>query len=248
MVRETWGGGTCMGLGLSHKPPTEEAVDRRIRRQIHMAKRKRRSVASNFVETPQGIFTVDGMWFATTREAVERYAGEVLKHEPLERLLERASVWLRSPETLAVWLLPIFMLMIDPLPAALAAATTYVAWKTLGPSAISRWLERVLEIIELVWLQGAYYVGILSYFAALEQYAAVWTGLAGFIVIRWGLLSRITSPLVKLLQRSLYELPVPDQILRGFIIRTAMAHRLSLPQLDRIEKQIADTLISKNGR
>lgn len=202
----------------------------------------------NFVETPQGIFTADGVWFATTREAVERYAGEVLKHESLEKLIERAGVWLRSPETLAVWLLPVFMLAIDPLPAGLATATTYIAWKTLGPSAISRWLERTLKVLDLVWLQGAFYVGILSYYAALGQYAAVWTGLAGFIIIRWGLLSRITLPFVRPMQRSLYELPVPDQILRGFIIRTAMAHRLSLPQLDRMEKQIADTLTRKNGR
>lgn len=213
-----------------------------------MAKRQLSTPASNFVETPQGIFTADGVWFATTRGSVERYAREVLDHESLERLIERAGVWLRSPETISVWMLPVFMLMIDPLPASLAGVTTYIGWKTLGPSAISRWFERVLRVLELVWLQGAYYVGILSYFAALEHYAAVWTGLAGFIVIRWGLLSRITFPIIKPMQRTLYELPVPDQVLRGFIIRTAMAHRLSLPQLDRMEKQITDTLISKNGR
>ncbi len=215
---------------------------------VRMARRHLTTPSSNFVETPQGIFTAAGVWFATTRQAVERFAGEVLKHEPLERLIERAGVWLRSPETLAAWLLPLFMLRMDPVPAAFAAAMVYVAWKTLAPSAVSRWLERVLAVLDLVWLQGAFYVGMLSYFAAIEVYAAVWTGLAGFIVIRWGLLSRITRPLVKPMQRALYELPVPDQILRGFIIRTAMAHRLSLPHLDRIEKQIADTLTRKNGR
>ncbi len=213
-----------------------------------MLNRKPHMPAANFVETPQGIFTADGIWFATTRDAVERYAGEVLEREPLEKLIERSGVWIRSPETLAVWLLPVFMLAIEPLPAALATGTTYAAWKTLGPSATSIWLERVLRVLDAVWLQGAYYVGILSYFAAVEQFGAVWTGLAGFIIIRWGLLARITLPIIKPMQRTLYELPVPDQILRGFIIRTAMAHRLSLPELDRMEKQIADTLISKNGR
>ena len=214
-----------------------------------MAKRPIRSTStSQFVETPQGIFTPDGVWFATTREAVERYAGTVLEHESLEALIDRSHVWLRSPETLSLWLLPLFMLLIDPLPAALAAATVYVAWKTLGPSAVSRWLARVLAVLDLVWLQGAYYVGILSYFAAAGEFAAVWTGLAGFIVIRWGLLGRLANPVVKPMQRSLYRLPIPDQVLRGFIIRTALAHRLSLPELDRMERQIADTLIKKNGR
>lgn len=215
---------------------------------LYMVRRDPDTPTSRILETPQGIFTASGVWFATTREAVERYAGGVLEHESLERLIERADVWLRSPETITVWLLPIFMLVIDPLPAALAATTVYVAWKVLGPSAVSRWFERVLAAGDLVWLQGAYYVGILSYFAASGQYAAVWVGLAGFIVVRWGLLSRAAVPLVKPMQRSLYDLPIPDQILRGFIIRTAMAHRLSLPQLHRIEKQIAETLFRKDKR
>lgn len=213
-----------------------------------MVGRDRGTTDTTFVETPQGIFTAAGVWFATTREAVERYAGEVLQHESLERLIARASVWIRSPETLTVWLLPVFMLLIEPVPSSLAAATVFVAWKTLGPSAVSRWVERVFAVLDLVWLQGAYYVGILSYFAALGQYAAVWTGLAGFIVVRWGLLGRVTRPLVKPMQRSLYVLPVPDQILRGFIIRTAMAQRISLPELDRMERQIAEAFVKKERR
>jgi hypothetical protein len=36
-------------------------------------------------------------------------------------------------------------------------------------------------------------------------------------------------------------MPVPDQVLRAFIIRAAMAHRIALPQLDRMEGQISDT-------
>jgi hypothetical protein len=200
-----------------------------------------RTADSVFVETPQGIFTASGVWFATTRDALETYASEVLAYEPIEQLIERAGVWLRSPETLAVWLLPLIMLSIPPWPAALSVITGYIAWKTLGPSAVSRAVERVFSIMDRVWLQGAYYVGILSYFAAINQFALVWTGLVGFIVIRWGLLSRIVQPLVLLMQGSLYDMPVPDQVLRAFIIRAAMAHRVSLPQLDRMERQISDT-------
>ena len=205
-----------------------------------------RTADSAFVETPQGIFTAAGVWFATTRDALEAYASEVLAHEPIETLIERAGVWLRSPETLAVWLLPLIMLALPPLPAALSVITGYMAWKTLSPSAVSRAVERVFSIMDRVWLQGAYYVGILSYFAAVGQYVVVWTGLVGFIIIRWGLLSKIVQPVVLLMQRPLYHMPVPDQVLRAFIIRAAMAHRISLPQLDRLERQISDTFRRRN--
>jgi len=196
---------------------------------------------SAFVETPHGIFTASGVWFATTRDALETYASEVLDHESIEKLIERAEVWLRSPETLAVWLLPLLMLVVGPLPAALAVVTIYVAWKTLGPSAVSRVLERVFRVLDPVWLQGAYYVGILSYFAALGQYTALWTGVAGFVLLRWGLLSKIVQTVVLLIQRSLYRMPIPDQVLRAFIIRAAVAHRISLPQLDHMERHISET-------
>ena len=226
VARETRGMGACKCAGIKFEGMGTSNI---------------RTADSVFVETPQGIFTASGVWFATTRDALETYASEVLAHEPIEQLIERAGVWLRSPETLAVWLLPLIMLSIPPWPAALSVITGYIAWKTLGPSAVSRAVERVFSIMDRVWLQGAYYVGILSYFAAINQFALVWTGLVGFVVIRWGLLSRIVQPLVLLMQGSLYDMPVPDQVLRAFIIRAAMAHRVSLPHLDRMERQISDT-------
>lgn len=195
---------------------------------------------ASFVNTPRGIFTAAGVWIRATEEEIDRYAGSVLEHEPLERLVERTEVWLRSPQSLTVWALPLFMLAAAPLPAALAALTVFVGWKSLGPSLVNRPTERVLEVLDLVWLQGAYYVGILSYFAAIEQFAAVWTGLAGFILVRWGIVEKLTELPVRLIWSTLYALPVPDQVLRGFIIRAAMKHGVSLPQLDALERRVID--------
>lgn len=195
---------------------------------------------ASFVDTPQGIFTAAGVWFRTTKDELERYAGPVFEHESIERLIERSEVWLRSPQTAAVWGLPLFMLGIQPLPAALAALTIYVGWRSLSPSLVNRPLERVFELLDPVWLQGAFYVGILSYFAAVEQFGAVWTGLGGFILLRWGIVEKITDLMVRLIWSTLYAMPVNDQILRGFIIRAAMKYRVSLPQLDVLEKRVIE--------
>lgn len=195
---------------------------------------------TSFVDTPQGIFTAAGVWFRATAEELERYAGPVFEHESIERLIERSEVWLRSPQALAVWLFPVFLAVIQPVPAALAALTVYVGWKSLSPSLVNRPLERAFELLDPVWLQGLYYVGILSYFAAFDQFAAVWIGLAGFILLRWGIVERVTDFLVRVIWSTLYAMPINDQILRGFIIRAAMKYRVSLPQLDVLERRVIE--------
>lgn len=195
---------------------------------------------TSYVDTPQGIFTAAGVWFRTTRKELEHYAGPVFEHESIERLIERSEVWLRSPQSLAVWLLPVFLWLIEPVPAGLATLTVYVGWKTLGPSLVNRTLGRVFEMLDPVWLQGAYYVGVLSYLAALGQIPDVWMGLAGFILLRWGIVERVTDLLVRIIWSTLYAMPINDQILRGFIIRAAMKYRVSLPQLDTLERRIIE--------
>ena len=194
----------------------------------------------SYVDTPQGIFTAAGNWFRARKDALEAYAGPVLEHESLERLLGRTEVWLRSPETIVLWALPIFMIVIEPLPAILAAVTIYIGWKGLGPSLVSLGIGRVLDLLDRVWLQGAYYVGILSYLASLEMYVAVLVGLIGFVFLRWGLVGKVVGPVVRVIWATLYELPIADQILRGFIMRTAMKHRVALPQLEKLERQILE--------
>ncbi len=203
---------------------------------------------TQFVDTPKGIFTASGVWFRTTEALLRQYAGGVFAREPLGKLLTDAEVWLRSPQALTLWLLPMFLFLIPPLPAAAAALVVYVAWKSLGPSFVGRTLTRLFRLLDLVLLQALFYVFMLSALAAQQQYMAVWVGLGGFILLRWGLVRWATLPLVRLLWTSLYRLPVPDQVLRALILRAAMKHGVALPELDRIERQILDTLRRPDGR
>ncbi|MEX0822322.1 MAG: hypothetical protein WD021_09275 [Rhodothermales bacterium] len=205
-----------------------------------MTDRDRYINSSTYVDTPKGIFTAAGVWFRTTESELEKYAGEVLEHESIERLIERSEVWLRSPQTFTVWLFPVFLAAIDPLPAALAALTVFVGWRSLGPSLVSRVLQRVLSVLDLVWLQGLYYVAVLSYMASAGRFVAVWAGLAGFILVRWGVVERVTELIVRLIWGTMYKMPVADHILRAFIIRAAMKYSVSLPQLDVLERRIVE--------
>lgn len=198
--------------------------------------------SAEYVDTPRGIFTAAGVWFHTREASLRRWAGDVLAREPLPALLAQAERWLRSPQTLALWVLPASLFVLMPLPAALAAFVVYVGWAVLGPAFVSRALGGLLRVLDLVLVQALYYVFMLSVLAAQERFAALAVGLAGFVLLRWGAVAWATRPLTAPLQRTLYRLPVPDRVLRALIVRAALAHRVTLPEFERIEKEILDNL------
>ncbi len=200
------------------------------------------SAETTFVDTPEGIFTASGVWFRTREASLHAYAGLVFDREPLTRLLTQAELWLRSPLTLTLWLLPLLLFVITPLQAALAALVIYIGWESLGPSFVSRSVVQVFRVLDLVLLQALYYVLAMSVLAAQQQFAMLWVGLGGFIVLRWGLVRMATQPVIKRIWATLYRMPVPDQVLRSFIIRAALKYRVSLPELDRMEQEILENL------
>ncbi len=203
------------------------------------------SAETTFVDTPEGIYTASGVWFRTREDSLYAYAGPVFDREPLARLFMQAEVWLRSPMTLALWLLPLLLFMLSPLQAALAVLVVYVGWESLGPSFVSRTVSGVFRVLDLVLLQALYFVLTLSILAAQEQLAALGVGLGGFILLRWSLVRMVTQPVVKRIWATLYKMPVPDQVLRSFIIRAALKYHVSLPELDRIEQEILENLKRK---
>ena len=213
-----------------------------------MKKRPLREGQGTYVDTPRGIFTAAGVWFHVTEAGLHRYAGDVLRHEPVPRLLALAVRWLRTPQVLTLWLLPLFLWRFPPLAAALGGLVVYVGWRVVGPGFVSWHAARLLRFFDLVLAQALYYVFMLSMLSAQGRLTAVWVGLGGFVLLRWGLVARLTAPLVRRLCASLYALPVPDQVLRALIVRAALRHRVALPEVDAIERQILDNWTKKPRR
>ena len=195
-----------------------------------------------YVDTPQGIYTDALIWFRTREAWLEEYAGAVLEHRPIDKLLYDAAVWLRSPQVLALWLLPVLLIIVDPLRAGVATLVVYLAWQLLGPALVVRRLVPLFSILELTIIQALVYVGILSWLASADQFAAVGVGLAGFVLLRWGVLPLVLRPLTKILRRPLYRLPVPDHVLRTMIVRAALQYRVTLADFAPIEDQIVQHL------
>lgn len=192
-----------------------------------------------YVSTPQGLFTASGVWFQATEEALRDYAGPVLAHVSLAELVKRAGRWLRSPTTLAAWVLPPLLALLPPAWAVGAALVLFCGWTLLCPSLVSRRAARVAGWLERPWVQGLFYVFVLSVLAAQNQITAVIVGLAGFLMLRWGLLRRLLRWPLRAALRRLYALPPEDQVLRAFILRAGLRHNVALPQLERIREQVA---------
>ena len=196
------------------------------------------SSALPYVDTPCGIMTAGGRWYHVTEEEVRDYAGEVLDHVSLEQLLRWADVWVESAETIVLWTLPP-MLWWLPLNWAVAGALLlYVGWSLASPALPSLLAVRGVAALDHVIAQSVYYVVTMSAIAAAGLHAAVGIGLAGFVLLRWDVLRWASRHVLRPLQRTLYPLPVADQVLRGLIIRVALKHRLSVSQVREITDDI----------
>ena len=194
-----------------------------------------------FVDTPYGIFTAEGIWFHIREEGLREYASDLLDEISLEQLLQWAALWMRSPQIVTLWMLPVALWLLPPLGAALVGIVLFMAWKVASPSIVSETAVRIANRLDIAVVQGLYYVFVLSILAAQGRYSALAIGLVGFILLRWGLVERALNPLIQPLLRALYTLPLSDQVLRAFIIRMALNRRLPLPQLDAMQKDILDT-------
>lgn len=196
--------------------------------------------APAYVDTPAGLFAADGTRYRTTEPLLRDYAGPVLDAVGLATLVRQAGVWLRTPQTLAVLLLPALLAVLPWWAAAATALALYAAWAVAAPGVVLPGLTGIARVLEHPVLQGLVYVGALSAFAAAGTFAAVWTGVAGFVAFRLGLADAVLRPALQPVLRSLYPLPPADQALRALIVRAALRLGVSLPGIDPIEARVRE--------
>lgn len=191
-----------------------------------------------YADTPRGMFTAAGTWYHTSEALLREYAAPVLQHTSVVNLLKAAESWLATPLTVGVLALVLALLVMPAWAAAIISVGVYVGWAVLSPSLVSLTALPLVRALNSVWVQGLTYVFALSLLAAQEAMTALAVGLIGFVLYRWRLLPRLLAPLIKRLQQQVHPLPAPDQVLRAVVVRTAMKHRESLPELEAMERDI----------
>lgn len=202
---------------------------------------------STYVDTPYGMMTEAGRWYHIPEEDLRTYAGGVLDHVPVDRLVKWADAWVDSPRTVVLWVLPVLLWWLPPAGAVVSGLVLYVGWALGSPALPSVGAVRVVSWLSSPIVQGLYYVASLSALAALEKLSAVGIGLAAFVLFRWGVMEWAAQKGLRPLHRLIYPLPVTDQVLRGLIMRAALKYRVSVPQVDEITKDIIKNWDTKSG-
>ncbi len=198
-----------------------------------------------FLNTPQGIITESGIWYQTTVDLLFEYAGELLERIPVEVHLARSDTWVRSPQTLSLWLLALGIVFYPPWLLSVVVLGFYLLWQIVAPAVVSLRLSPLLRILDSVFLQAVLYAATMSFLAISGNYTGVIIGLVGFLCLRWGVLSFLMRPLVHRCWNMLYQLPAPDHTLRAFIIRSALHNGVLLDDFKSIEESIIQTIQKK---
>lgn len=202
--------------------------------------------APTYVDTPYGLLTATGRWYHVPEDDLREYAGAVLEHVSLDRLIEWADAWVDSARTVTIWLLPVLLWAIPPVWASGAALAVYLGWTLVSPAWPSVGAARAASGLSRATIQGGYYGVTLSILSVLGKYVAVGVGLAAFILFRWGVVAWVARRVLRPLQRQLYPLPVTDQVLRGLIVRAALKYRVSVPQVDALTSDIIDNWVTES--
>lgn len=213
---------------------------------MNVAARKQETNA--YVETPNGLFTASGYWFQTTEHALQHYAPDLLERIPIEQLLRQAERWLRSPQTLVIWALPVLLMKLSPFVALFAALGLFAAWTLLRPLFVSWRAATFFGVLEHVGLQALYSIGILSWFGMQGQTMALVVGVAGFVGLRWGLVEKGLGYGLDPLLVKMYALPVPDHVLKSVMVRKTVKLRVPLEDVDRMQRVLLDTVLQKDKK
>ncbi len=194
---------------------------------------------------PGGIFTASGNWFHTNEETLTAYAGPVLERESFSRLIEIAEIWLRSPATLVLWLTPLLLWKLGIWPALAIGVVIYLLLSLWSPVVINMMITPLLKLMDNVLAQAILYIIGMSWFAMNDQFWLMGAGLVIFILMRWGIVAKILGGWVEKARNRMYAVPFADQVLKSVIVRAAMSHRVSLPELDNMERFILNQLHKK---
>ena len=198
--------------------------------------------------TPQGILTESRIWYRTTVDLLNEYAGELFEREPLEFHLARSDMWIRSPHTLSLWLLALGVMYYHPWKLAVTVPLFFLVWQIVAPALVNRTMASLLRVLDAAILQAVLYAGTMSMLALDGQYGSLAVGLVGFICFRWGILTYLTRPVVVRCWKIMYKLPVPDHILRAFLIRSALKHGINLAGFGEIEQGIIENMFKERSK
>lgn len=190
---------------------------------------------SEFVETPLGIFTVNGNWFYTNTEQINAFAPRLLERVGIDELIADAEVWVKSTDSITIL---IFLMLLHVMPvwlAVLLSLPVMMVWHLTKSALISQWATRLFKIFGHDTVILILAVVSISYLGMQQAYVAFAAALVFFFILRFGWLRKSFDRFYEGYHKGI---ALNDRLLRMIVIRAAMSQGIQIPELKRMEDQI----------
>jgi len=203
------------------------------------------STASDYVETPAGIFTKNGNWYFMTSELIRKLSPEVLTHKSLDEIVKDSETWVRSSDSVAVW---VFILLIHLIPVSLAFFTAIgvlYLWHMGKSALISKPLTLLIQFLSNESVVLIVAVASISYLGVSELYSDLFLSLLFFLVFRFGWLRKLFD---KFYQSKSASMTLNDRVMKMVVVKTAISKRLEVPGLRAMEQELIDAMTRNKSK
>jgi hypothetical protein len=186
------------------------------------------------IDTPNGLFTAAGFWFATRPSVIESLVPGLLAVEPLDDLLQQAERWIRSSEGLALWVFLGLLLAQNVFWAATVSIIVYVAWYFLRSAVATPVLDPLVKGLTFDAPVLLASVAVISWVGHSGRTADALIGLGWFFTYRFGWLRMLLDRW----HNASRPLPVNDRILRMLLFRSAIRNGITPKPLQTMKDDI----------
>jgi hypothetical protein len=201
--------------------------------------------ASDYVETPAGIFTRNGNWYFMNTGLINKLSPELLSHKHLDEIVHDSEIWVRSTDSVSVWTF-IILIQFTPVPMAFLIAIGVLYLWQLGKSAlINKPLTTIVKILSNESLVLIAAVASISYLGILELYSDLFMALLFFLVFRFGWLRKLFD---NFYQNRSGSMTLNDRVMKMVVIKAAISERLEVPGLRTMEQELIDAMTRNKSK
>ncbi|MCC5925132.1 MAG: hypothetical protein JJU41_01110 [Bacteroidetes bacterium] len=197
-----------------------------------------------FVETPLGVFTVNGNWFYTNSDEIQKFAPGLLTRVEFSELIRDAEVWVRSSDAMTIIFFMAILLLMPGYSAALLAVAFLLLWHLAKSAFVSAGATKFIRALTWDPLVILLAVASISYMGIEEQYTDVVYGLLFFILFRFGWLRKMFDSFY---ERYSKQISLNDRVLKMVVIKSAMSNNINVPELQRMESRIKELMRKRRG-
>ncbi|MDZ7690132.1 MAG: hypothetical protein U5K69_03075 [Balneolaceae bacterium] len=210
-------------------------------------KHQRRVPHRLFAETQAGIVTRYGDWFHTNGEQIEEFIPGLLEEVDLPELVKAAQAWVKSADSLAMIMLLVLLILVNPIIAILLTIVFHGFWYFYKSSFVVVSLNKPLEYLYKDGTQLLVSLVLISYLGLMGQYLAAGIGLLFFFIFKLGLLRKLWDMIYRSAKKE-DELPLNDRVMKMVLVKYSINEDLAPDEIQQMEDQIRDLVTRRKSK